>query len=289
MKTLAPKARRLLRSWPVAALGAGMGLIIGSIIDATAQDIVDPEVAAPIRAESAPSPLISLPVGARTAPLSGAAPSPRPALPPAIATGGGGPLLDALTARSDALNQQIATINASETALAVQLREIEARLQELRELQRSMQAGCAATHATENAELRAALAAAEARAAATPPAPAPEPDAEADADAEAATEAAQATEPEPAPEPAAAVTPAAPDPAELEAARRRDERLTVLTDTVRAMRDDNAATLIETLDLDLAAAILRRMSPRDTGRILDRIDPEHAAELSEALLEPEEE
>jgi flagellar motility protein MotE (MotC chaperone) len=287
MKTLAPKARRLLRSWPVAALGAGMGLIIGSIIDATAQDIVDPEVAAPVRAESAPSPLISLPVGARTAPRSGAAPSPRPALPPAIAVGEGGPLLDALTARSDALNQQIATINASETALAVQLREIEVRLQELRELQRSMQAGCAATHATENAELRAALAAAEARAAAAPPAPAP--DAEADADADAEAESAQETEPEPAPEPAAAVAPPAPDPAELEAARRRNERLAVLTDTVRAMRDDNAATLIETLDLELAAAILRRMSPRDTGRILDRIDPEHAAELSEALLEPEEE
>ena len=69
----------------------------------------------------------------------------------------------------------------------------------------------------------------------------------------------------PAPKP----TPIAPRPQELDG----------LAKTMKSMKPDAAAALIQRTEPTLAAALLKRMKPADAGAVMDRLKPELAADL----------
>ncbi len=72
-----------------------------------------------------------------------------------------------------------------------------------------------------------------------------------------------------APKFAARAAPPAPRPQELDA----------LAKTMKSMKPEAAAAVIQRADPTLAAALLKRMKPADAGAVMDRLKPELAADL----------
>ncbi len=56
-----------------------------------------------------------------------------------------------------------------------------------------------------------------------------------------------------------------------------------LAKTVKGMKSDQAAILVQKLDRGLAVEVLRRMRPADTAAILEKLKPDTAAELFSAM------
>ena len=55
--------------------------------------------------------------------------------------------------------------------------------------------------------------------------------------------------------------------------------LDALAKTMKSMKPEAAALLIQKMDLKLAASLLKRMKPADAGAVMDRLKPDLAAEL----------
>lgn len=96
-----------LRQWPVLTIGVGIGLLVGHVLEATAQTIIDPTL----------SPMTSG----------------MPQEPGRLVGGING---------GDPVDQRLEAVRHGGELLAEQLRTIEARLSELRELQASIDSGC---------------------------------------------------------------------------------------------------------------------------------------------------
>lgn len=74
---------------------------------------------------------------------------------------------------------------------------------------------------------------------------------------------------------------------ELSGAAAREQYYRELVEAVAQMRPEEAAPIIEQLDLELARRLLGSMEPRQAGAILGRLDPQHASRLLAALNQPE--
>ena len=59
----------------------------------------------------------------------------------------------------------------------------------------------------------------------------------------------------------------------------RPQELEALAKTVKSMKPEAAAALIQRSDPQLAAQLLKRMKPADAGAVMDRLKPELAADL----------
>lgn len=75
---------------------------------------------------------------------------------------------------------------------------------------------------------------------------------------------------------------APPPPAERPAPKvtaSRPQELDALARTMKSMKPEAAAALVQRSEPNLAAALLKRMKPADAGAVMDRLKPELAADL----------
>lgn len=70
--------------------------------------------------------------------------------------------------------------------------------------------------------------------------------------------------------------PASPPPPTTPA---KSAELDALAKTMKSMKPESAALLLQKSDLKLAAALLKRMKPAEAGAVMDRLKPDLAAEL----------
>ena len=63
-------------------------------------------------------------------------------------------------------------------------------------------------------------------------------------------------------------------------------QLDTLAKTVKAMKPEQAASLVARLDKNLGAALLGRMKPADASAVMDRLKPEQVAELVGLMVAP---
>lgn len=195
----------------LAELGIGVvvGTIIGGLLPADAQIIVDPN------------------------------------LPPQLMEGSGVDVVEALRDRREAVEERERTLAEQERALALQREELEASLSVFES------EGSGEPLAEEPEEVEAIV---EVAAVEPPPA--------------------VVDEREPV------------DEAALEAERLA--RLDTLARRVQAMNPAAAAAMVTELDPTLAVEVLASISPRDSGKIMDRLDPGVAAALGERMAGHEE-
>ena len=59
----------------------------------------------------------------------------------------------------------------------------------------------------------------------------------------------------------------------------RPEELDALARTIKSMKPESAAALVQRTEPNLAAALLKRMKPADAGAVMDRLKPDLAADL----------
>ena len=189
------------------ALGVIVGTIVGGLVPADAQIIVDPT------------------------------------LPPQLLEGSGVDVVEALRERRASVEERERALAEQERALAIQREELEASLAVFE----GEGSGAAAPEVAADGDAAEALVA-------QAPAPA-------------------ATTPEP---------PAGPTPEELEA--ERAARLDTLARRVQAMNPAAAAAMVTELEPSLAVEVLAAISPRDSGKIMDRLTPTVAASLGARMV-----
>lgn len=73
---------------------------------------------------------------------------------------------------------------------------------------------------------------------------------------------------------------------QLAGAAEKERYYQELIEAVAQMRPEEAAPIIERLDLELARRLLGSMEPRQAGAILGRLDPQYASRLLAALNQP---
>jgi len=70
-----------------------------------------------------------------------------------------------------------------------------------------------------------------------------------------------------------------------QAKQRRSARITHLTQVLSNMQPEAAARLFEALELDLVVAVIMNMQGRQAGRIMARVKPKRAAQISSRMAE----
>ncbi|MBU1741756.1 MAG: hypothetical protein KKC37_09435, partial [Proteobacteria bacterium] len=70
-----------------------------------------------------------------------------------------------------------------------------------------------------------------------------------------------------------------------QAKKRRSARIAHLTGVLSNMQPEAAARLFEALELDLVVAVIMNMQGRQAGRIMARVKPKRAAQISTRLAE----
>lgn len=68
-------------------------------------------------------------------------------------------------------------------------------------------------------------------------------------------------------------------PATRPTTQARPQELDALARTIKSMKPESAAALVQRTEPFLAASLLKRMKPADAGAVMDRLKPDQAADL----------